>query len=29
MGRLICLPDMPTDAKKYLGVFDERNPGAI
>jgi hypothetical protein len=29
MGRLICVPDMPTDAQKHLGVFDKRSPGAI
>jgi hypothetical protein len=29
MGRLICVPDMPTEAQKHLGVFDKRSPGAI
>jgi hypothetical protein len=29
MGRLICVPDMPTEAQKNLGVFDKRNLGAI
>jgi hypothetical protein len=29
MGRLICVPDMPTEAQKNLGVFDRHNLGAI
>jgi hypothetical protein len=29
MGRVICVPDMPIDAQKHLGIFDKRNPGAI
>jgi len=29
MGRMIWVPDMPIDAQKRLGVFDERRPGAI
>jgi hypothetical protein len=29
MGRIICVPDMPLDAQKTLGIFDKRNPGAI
>ncbi len=29
MGRLICVPDMPIDAQKHLGIFDKRSPGAI
>jgi len=29
MGRVICVPDMPVDAQKHLGIFDKRNPGAI
>jgi hypothetical protein len=29
MGRTICVPDMPLDAQKQLGVFDKRSPGAI
>ena len=29
MGRLIRVADMPVDAQKQLGIFDNRNPGAI
>jgi hypothetical protein len=29
MGRVICVPDMPIDAQKHLGIFDNRSPGAI
>jgi hypothetical protein len=29
MGRIICVPDMPIDAQKQLGIFDKRSPGAI
>jgi hypothetical protein len=29
MGRVICVPDMPVDAQKHLGIFDKRNLGAI
>jgi hypothetical protein len=29
MGRVICVPDMPIDAQKHLGIFDKRSPGAI
>ncbi len=29
MGRVICVPDMPVDAQKQLGIFDKRSPGAI
>jgi hypothetical protein len=29
MGRIICVPDMPVDAQKHLGIFDKRSPGAI
>ncbi len=29
MGRIICVPDMPLDAQKHLGIFDKRSPGAI
>jgi hypothetical protein len=29
MGRMICVPDMPPDAQKNLGIFDRRTPGAI
>jgi len=29
MGRVISVPDMPVAAQKYLGIFDERRPGAI
>jgi hypothetical protein len=29
MGRPICVPDMPEDAQKRLGVFDKRTPGTI
>jgi hypothetical protein len=29
MGRMICVPDMPVEAQKFLGIFDRRNPGAI
>jgi hypothetical protein len=29
MGRAICVPDMPVEAQKNLGIFDKRGPGAI
>ena len=29
MGRVIRVPDMPVDAQKHLGIFDNRNLGAI
>ncbi len=29
MGRVICVPDMPIDAQKHLGIFDRRTLGAI
>ena len=29
MGRLICVPDMPIEAQKHLGIFDNRSPGKI
>jgi hypothetical protein len=29
MGRIICVPDMPIEAQKHLGIFDKRAPGAI
>jgi hypothetical protein len=29
MGRIICVPDMPVDAQKHLGIFDKRSPGTI
>jgi hypothetical protein len=29
MGRIICVPDMPEDAQKQLGIFNKRYPGAI
>jgi hypothetical protein len=29
MGRIIRVADMPVDAQKQLGIFDNRNPGAI
>lgn len=29
MGRVICVPDMPVEAQRHLGIFDKRNPGAI
>jgi hypothetical protein len=29
MGRVIWVPDMPSEAQKHLGVFDTRSPGAI
>jgi hypothetical protein len=29
MGRLICVPNMPEDAQKCLGIFDTRRPGVI
>jgi len=29
MGRAIRVADMPVDAQKQLGIFDNRNPGAI
>jgi hypothetical protein len=29
MGRIISVPDMPTDAQKHLGIYDKRSPGAI
>jgi hypothetical protein len=29
MGRMISVPDMPVEAQKSLGIFDNRSPGAI
>jgi hypothetical protein len=29
MGRVIRVPDMPTEAQKHLGILDQRCPGAI
>lgn len=29
MGRLIRVPDMPTEAQQNLGIFDKRIAGAI
>jgi len=29
MGRIICVSDMPIEAQKHLGIFDNRNPAAI
>jgi hypothetical protein len=29
MGRIISVPDMPIEAQKNLGIFDNRRPGAI
>jgi hypothetical protein len=29
MGRIICVPDMPMEAQKQLGIFDNRKAGAI
>ena len=29
MGRMICVPDMPVEAQKNLGIFDKRSPGTI
>jgi len=29
MGRIICVPDMPIEAQKHLGIFDTRAPGKI
>jgi hypothetical protein len=29
MGRSISVPDMPIEAQKNLGIFDERKLGAI
>jgi hypothetical protein len=29
MGRIISVPDMPIEAQKNLGIFDERKVGAI
>ena len=29
MGRIISVPDMPIEAQKNLGIFDERKLGAI
>ena len=29
MGRLVTVPDMPEDAQKRLGIFDQRSPGTI
>jgi hypothetical protein len=29
MGRIICVPDMPIDAQKHLGIFDKRASGQI
>ena len=29
MGRIICVPDMPIDAQKDLGSFDNRGPSPV
>jgi hypothetical protein len=29
MGRIICVPDMPVEVQKHLGIFDKRNAGVI
>jgi len=29
MGRVIRVPDMPVEAQKQLGIFDNHNVGAI
>jgi hypothetical protein len=29
MGRIICVPDMPIEAQKHLGIFDKRSHSAI
>lgn len=29
MGRFIRVPDMPVEAQKQLGIFDNRSPGVI
>lgn len=29
MGRVICVPDMPVEAQRHLGILDKHNPGAI
>jgi len=29
MGRVICVPDMPIEVQKQLGIFHRRTPGAI
>lgn len=29
MGRIICVPDMPIEAQKQLGIFDKRVAGSI
>jgi hypothetical protein len=29
MGRIICVPNMPVEAQKHLGIFDKRNTGVI
>jgi hypothetical protein len=29
MGRIICVPDMPIEAQRHLGILDKGNPGAI
>lgn len=29
MGRQVRVPNMPADAQKCIGVYDQRGPGAI
>ena len=29
MGRALRVPDMPEDAQKRLGIYDQTGPGAI
>ena len=29
MGRMLRVPNMPEDAQKCLGVYDQQQPGAI
>ena len=29
MGRMLHVPDMPTESQKCLGLFDKRTPGCI
>ena len=29
MGRIVCVPDMPIEVQKQLGIFDKRTPGTI
>jgi hypothetical protein len=29
MGRLLCVPDMPENSQRHLGLFDKRAPGQI